>query len=164
MSNPLIRPNDPRFQRPALTDAEGKNRFSEENAPPQVPGDVAESVYAAPQSPGERSYQPEYVTGQPSRQHWILLLGGGAVAALAAAIVAVWLGHWTAYLLLIVEVPLALVGCYLATDDLSAIRRGGLDVSYRATTRWGLLLNALMIPLAIALLAFIVRSGLGFAD
>ena len=52
MSNPLIKPDDPRFQRPEIRDAEGKNRFGEseqpvDEAPPPVPT-VSAAPVAAP--------------------------------------------------------------------------------------------------------------------
>ena len=85
MSNPILKPNDPRFARPAITDGQGKNRFGD---PEQVaePADEVKDVYTATPAGGEQPYQPRYETTAPSRGVWLLILAviglGGVALAL----------------------------------------------------------------------------------
>src|SRR6186997_1034189 len=72
MSNPLLRPNDPRFQKPDLRDAAGKNQFAEGS---ELRSDSESTLNAfAPSGDAEsRPYLPEYGAQQHSRSSILLL-------------------------------------------------------------------------------------------
>jgi hypothetical protein len=140
MSNPLIRPNDPRFQRQPLTDEAGQNRFSDDAPVPAMPADQPRadaSVYASPQVSEEPAYRPEYVSGQPSRHRLIQLLSAASISALGVATVALWLEHWSVYPLLLVAGMISGLNWYTSADELSVIRRGGVDDTHRTVARLG---------------------------
>ncbi len=167
MSNPLIRPNDPRFQRPSLTDETGANRFADDTPPPAEFADVqpgAGSPYSTPQPSAEPAYQPEYVSGQPSRQSLIFSLTGSSVAALGGAAIAIWMAHWVTYPLLLIALPTAAVGWYTAADELSVIRKGGVGLQHRPAARFGLALGIVCTLLALALAYAAIESGIGMND
>src|SRR5687768_10214988 len=87
MSNPLLKPNDPRFQRPELRDEGGQNRFADDSPPAAAPPDETSETYA-PAAGDERPFVPRYDAQQPPRTGLLYLLGslgwiGVAVGVLA---------------------------------------------------------------------------------
>jgi hypothetical protein len=162
MSNPLIQPNDPRFQRPSLTDAAGNNRFADDMANDE--SEAAKPLFASPEVSAEPSYRPEYASGQPSRQPTFMALAGLAWAALFGAALATWVGHWMAYLMLVAAVPSAAIGWHIAADELSGIRRGGVDVKHRRAARLGMLLNMAGVVLGLVITGIAVWQAMGQAE
>src|SRR2546423_838584 len=79
MSNPLLRPNDPRFQKPDIRDEVGKNRFGESDQPADAA--ASDGNYAASAADKERPFVPRYEVQQQPRTGLLLLLGGLAWAA-----------------------------------------------------------------------------------
>src|SRR4051794_23658858 len=75
MSNPLLRPNDPRFQKPELRDAEGKNRFAEGQTP-EPPAKTEAGVFSATADDDSRPYLPRYAAQQEPRFLRLIVLGG----------------------------------------------------------------------------------------
>ena len=165
MSNPLIRPNDPRFQRQPLTDESGRNRFGDDTALQAQPANDSpanDSAYASPVSSEQPAYQPEYASGQPSRQRLIQTLAASAASAIALSGIAVWLSHWTAYPLLLIALPTSGLAWYTAADELSVIRRGGLEASHRNFARIGLAVGIACTLLTVGLLyAAIFQQAIG---
>src|SRR5262245_35755601 len=85
MSNPLLRPNDPRFQKRDIRDAEGKNKFAEAGDEANSP-ETGRDVYAAVAGDDVRPFVPKYEVQQRSRARLLLFLGGlGWAAALVGA-------------------------------------------------------------------------------
>src|SRR5688500_8664478 len=79
MSNPLLRPNDPRFTKPNPLDAEGKNLFSEGNevvtaAAVNADGSTAasENIYSG--SAESNPDQPRYEVSQTHRGTLLMVL------------------------------------------------------------------------------------------
>jgi hypothetical protein len=89
MSNPLLRPNDPRFQRLPIDDDAGKNRFGDDGqAQANAGNDPAAGSFASSTS-GEQPYQPRYETTAKSRAKLLTTfamigLGGALVGVLGA--------------------------------------------------------------------------------
>src|SRR5688500_16650582 len=88
MSNPLIRPGDPRFQKPSIVDAQGQNRFGE-GQPAEESGDSSPGdAFAAGQAGEERPYQPQYEATQKSRSGVLLLIASLGILGAVFGIVA----------------------------------------------------------------------------
>lgn len=138
MSNPLIRPNDPRFQRQPITDEAGNNRFADE----------ASSVFAPPHSSGQ-TYQPEYVSGQPSRHRLIQWLCASSISAIVLAFAALLLAHWSVYPLLLIAGMISGLTWYTSADELSVIRRGGVADTHRTIARLGVVIGMAGVLLTI---------------
>jgi hypothetical protein len=141
MPNPLIKPNDPRFNKPLLADEQGKNPFAEplaEKATTTGRGsDSAQeaNVFAAA-APGDenRPYVPAYTAQQQPRVGLLLtlgILGWAASIPGAISLAGLWDIGWLAPLL-----GLGPAGaCWLlAYEDLRAIRVGAIAAeAYRPT-------------------------------
>ena len=166
MSNPLLRPNDPRFQRPPLHDGQGNNVFADPEAP--VPAEPADgqplaarpvpvetaNVFAAPAADGGPgpTYQPQFETTQQHRGILLLVLAviglaGSGSLALAAT------GFAWGLVGLLGIVPAATAGL-LAMADVKAMHRGAIDSS-------GLVQTRLAMWLAAAAVAVYAAVGLG---
>ena len=128
MSNPLLRPNDPRFQQPDMRDAQGKNQFAE-SADELVDASAADEVYAAAAETGERPYEPKYEVQQRSRAGLLLFLGGIAWAAAvvgAVSLASVFKIGWVGPLLGVFPGGAA---WFLAHEELRSIRMGAIDAN-----------------------------------
>src|SRR5438552_9392487 len=75
MSNPLLRPNDPRFQKPEIRDPEGKNRFSE-GSNEQISLAGGDEVYSSAATEEARPFLPQYEVQQHSRPTLLFVLAG----------------------------------------------------------------------------------------
>lgn len=168
MSNPLIKPSDPRFQPPPLRDAAGNNLFVDPDAPvaaqpadgqaitppaPAATKAVNDNLFATPAATGgEPAYEPRYET---TRKHRGILLLVLAIAGLAGDVA----------LLLTLLAPFGLIGLgailpaaaawIIGQGDLKAMRQGAMDDSGRKMTR-----VAMWLGLAGALLYFVVLLAL----
>src|SRR5437764_9713436 len=80
MSNPLLKPNDPRFQPPEIRDPEGNNWFADGSQPPSPPG-AGEDVFVAAPSDEARPFVPKYETQERSRPTLLFVLAGVGWAA-----------------------------------------------------------------------------------
>src|SRR6476619_932437 len=134
MSNPLLHPNDPRFQQPDVRDAAGKNRFADENAPAD-PASATNDTYAASASDGVRPFVPQYAVQQASRAILLLFLGGiGWGAAVVGALSFTgwfdvgWLGP-------ILEMVPPGPAWLMAHEELKAIRAGVISTSAEPQAR-----------------------------
>jgi hypothetical protein len=152
MSNPLIRPNDPRFQRQPITDEAGNNRFADESPVAPAAGDSqpdeASSVFAPPHSSGQ-TYQPEYVSGQPSRHRLIQWLCASSISAIVLAFAALLLAHWSVYPLLLIAGMISGLTWYTSADELSVIRRGGVADTHRTIARLGVVIGMAGVLLTV---------------
>jgi hypothetical protein len=135
MSNPLLRPNDPRFRQPEMRDEAGQNRFADETA--AAAGEDAEqaSPFAAAAEGDARPFSPRYEAQQPARNGLLYLLGGlgwaGAAFGVLALLDIVAVG-WIAPLLGLGPAGAAWL---LAWDDAKAIRVGAMTGDARAGVR-----------------------------
>jgi len=123
MSNPLLRPNDPRFQKPQIRDEVGKNRFgeAEEQTEPQAGTDIL----AAPATDEARPFVPTYEATQEPRR-WLIPLGilgwlGAAIGAVS--LTGIWKVGWICPLL---GVGPAAAAWLLAHEDLKATDSGAI--------------------------------------
>ncbi len=130
MSNPLLHPNDPRFQRPELRDAGGKNPFADQNSPPdralQDRATQTGDVYAAAAADGAQPFSAQYPVQQTSRASLLLFLGGigwGAAAVGAVSFTGWFDAGWISPLL---GLGPAGAGWLLAYEELKAIQAGAI--------------------------------------
>jgi hypothetical protein len=182
VSNPLLRPHDPRFQRPPLRDAAGNNVFADPDVP--VPAEAADSgplparvveptgdnVFASP-APVEGSdptYQPQYETTHAHRG--ILLLVLSIVGLVGDGTLLLFLAGTVFGLIGLLAIVPAVTAFLLARADLVGMRQGAIDPAGLAKTRlamwlglagvvvYALALAATGLLAAIALLEF-VQNG-----
>ena len=125
MSNPLLRPNDPRFQKPDVRDAEGKNRFGETGEKDNVAATHGD-VFAATSADKARPFEPRYEAQQRSRAVLWLFLGGigwGAALVGMVSLLGLYDTSWVSPLLGLIP---AGAGWLLAYEELKAIRTGAI--------------------------------------
>src|SRR3954452_9588612 len=131
MSNPLLRPGDPRFVRPGPVDAQGKNAFAESEPANKSPADEKRLQTAGGNlySPSiENSpYQPHYELSQQHRGRLLLALAviGLLLDAVGiASLVGVFVMGWMFSALGIVPSACAWL---LGMNDLRAMELGAMD-------------------------------------
>jgi len=153
MSNPLLRPNDPRFNKPEIHDPSGRNRFCESEQPDTAATEAVSSgsQYAASAGDAPRPFVPTYEVQQQPRTALLLLLGG---LAWAAAVVGV--GSFGGLISLGWISPLigaapGAVAWALAHAELKAIRAGAIEAGAQSQTRhaYWLALSGLLLCLAV---------------
>ena len=165
MSNPLLKPNDPRFQRPVLQDGEGKSRFSEPAddrtqdaaAAPAADGNI---FAARTQAGGEKPYQPQYETTLRHRGTLLLtlaLIGLSGAAGGATALAGLQLMGWVFPLLALCPAAMAWL---LACSDLNAMATGAMDPAGRSVTRLALWLGVAGIFACLGVVAAMIWLGL----
>jgi hypothetical protein len=139
MSNPLLHSEDPRFQRPEIRDAAGKNLFADQNAPqesgPQRPETQSSDVYAATTAGEAKPYTPQYSVQQTSRAGLLLILGGigWGAAALGAFSFTGWFdAGWLGPLL---GLGPAGASWFLAHEELKAIHSGAISPNHEPQAR-----------------------------
>jgi hypothetical protein len=163
--NPLLKPGDPRFQRPPLRDGAGNNVFADPDAPvPAEPADGqplapmprrenADNLFAPPSAMTEAGpvYQPQYET---THAHRSILLLGLAIVGLAGdgALLLIFTGSIFGIAGLAAIVP-AGIAFLLGRSDLAAMRQGAVDPAGRRQT-----LVAMWLGLAGALLYFAILA------
>jgi hypothetical protein len=158
MSNPLLKPNDPRFQRPEVRDEAGKNRFGDEQAGEQP---AAGGEYAA--TGDARPYQPQYEAQQPARNGLLLTLaifGGacGLVGSMSLLNVFISLG----WLLPLLGLILAMSAWFLAHQDRQAARVGALAAAGLPLLNTAYWLSLLAIVLCLSVVISMIWRGLSF--
>ena len=166
MSNPLLRPGDPRFVKPSIHDAQGKNLFAEPGETQGAandPGAAASSetnLYAP--SMESVPYQPRYVVSQKHRGVLLMVL---AVTGLLGAFVGVtsltgiFVLGWV--LSALAAVP---AGCAwaLGAQDLRSIRMGAMDPTGLNLTRVATWLGALGLISSIAMMGTVIFFAVYF--
>jgi hypothetical protein len=151
MSNPLLRPNDPRFAKPSIQDEAGKNRFGDDQ-PAAGPAEGGE-LFAAAASEEPRPYVPKYEAQQAPRTRLLTLLAaigwgcglGGAISLTG------WL--MMGWLLPLLGIGFAMTAWQLAYQDLKAIESGAIDASARPRTRHAFWLGLLGLLICLSVVA-----------
>jgi len=164
MSNPLLKPGDPRFQQPSIVDAAGQNRFSDteqgdaEQASDQAGG--ADS-YAATPATSERPFEPHYETTAQSRELVLLVLAGIGLAGAACGASSLSGILITGWLLPLCAVFAAGPAWILAYNDLREMRTGGRDAAGRPPTLLAMWLGVGALLACIASVATMMWLGMG---
>lgn len=165
MSNPLLRPGDPRFQRPPLRDGAGNNVFADPDAPipaeaadgqplPPTPrSENADNLFAPPSATTEVGpvYQPQYETTHAHRGILLLVL---AIVGLAGdgALLLIFTGSLFGLTGLAAIVP-AGIAFLLGRADLAGMGQGAVDPAGRPQTQVAMWLGLAGAVLYFAILA-----------
>lgn len=160
MSNPLLRPNDPRFQRQDVHDAAGKNPFGETAA--AKPASEGGDVYAASAADEARPYNTKYLEQQHSRAGLLIFLGGVAwgMAGVGAFSFTGWFDiGWLAPLL---GLGPAGAAWFLAHEELKAIQSGAIGNAAREPARHAYWLGLTSLLACIAVVATMVYHQMRF--
>lgn len=168
MSNPLLKPNDPRFTKPSLIDAAGKNVFAEgtENdiAAATVAGESAatpdDNIYRS--STANAPYQPRFEVSQGHRGVLLMVLAvTGLVGSLLgfASLSGLWVLGWVFSFLSIVPAACAMG---LGWQDLRAISMGAMDPKGRNLTLIAFWLGSLGVFFSVAMDAAVLYFAIYF--
>jgi hypothetical protein len=167
MSNPLIKSNDPRFARPAITDGAGKNRFGDEDQAAEQAAEQAAAgedakqrdMYSVTAAGQERPYEPRYETTAPSRGVWLLVLAVIGVAGVGTS-AASFGGLATGWIFAICGTVAATAAWMLAYNDLKEMTLGARDPDGRPLTLVALWLGVLGMFACLATVGAMVWLGL----
>jgi hypothetical protein len=133
MSNPLLKPNDPRFSRPNITDGEGKNRFAEPDEAKSAEGGKPAGVFASGSAPG-KPYNPRYETTAQSRGVFLLALAILGLAGVGTGFSSL-LGWTLGWVFPLVAIVASATAWLLAYQDLAVMKSGAMDDEGQAMTR-----------------------------
>ena len=161
MSNPLLRPNDPRFRKGEIVDSEGKNVFGDEAQTSAAPDNNGE-VYAASAAGEERPYSPTYEVQQPPRSGLLLLLAAlGWTGAIIGAIsfTGFFASGWICPLL---GVGPAAAAWLLAHEDLKALSLDAIAPAARPQTRLAKWLGVFALIACLAVVGMMIYQGMRF--
>jgi hypothetical protein len=134
MSNPLLKPNDPRFHKPSIVDAAGQNRFAEGGAAAEA-GKETGDAFAAGAAADARPFQPHYEVTQRSRSGMLLWIAGLSHLGAAVGLLALSGLFPTGYFATLISVVPGATAWLLAYQDLKAMHLGAMDDSGRQRTR-----------------------------
>ncbi len=126
MSNPLLRPNDPRFQRPEIPAAGGKNPFGDDAASNTTEPGKTTDVYAAATAAEPQPYTARYPVQQHSRAQLLIFLGGVGWGAAAVGVFSFTGWFDSGWLSPLLGMAPAGAAWFLAHEELKAIRAGAI--------------------------------------
>lgn len=167
MSNPLLKPNDPRFTRPSPFDGTGKNRFSEENevvraAAVNEDGSTAADGNIYSGSAESAPYQPRFEVSQRHRGVLLMVL---AVTGLLSSLLGIsslaewWVLGWVFSFLAIIPAGCAMG---LGWQDLRAIRLGAMDPKGQTLTQAAFWIGVLGVFSSLAMDATVLYFVINF--
>ncbi|WP_425619292.1 hypothetical protein NA78x_003030 [Anatilimnocola sp. NA78] len=173
MSNPLLRPDDPRFQPKQVEQADGTNPFSEGDAVLEAEAEAGKQkkdALSAPMGAGsERPFVPQYEMTADHRAGLLLTLTsiailGSLVAWLAAASI-----FYVGWLLPLFGIVPSFAVIFLAMDDLKTMHLGARNPEGRTLTILALTLSIFMTICILAGVGLMVYWGMsilpkGFLD
>jgi hypothetical protein len=160
MSNPLLKPNDPRFQKPDLRGAAGENRFGD--AEPASDKAAGESIFAAAAVEDARPYDPKYEAHQKSRGGLLLTLAGvGWVCGVLGSFS--FTGFFSlGWLLPLLGIVPSAAAWLLAHEELKTIQTGAISDDARPDTRRAYWLGLVGLAICLAVTAAMIWQGLTF--
>jgi len=145
MSNPLLKPDDPRFQPKQVEQADGTNPFSEGDAVLEAEaeaGKQAKSALAAPMGAGsERPFVPQYEMTADHRAGLLLTLSGIAIVGALIAWLAAASVFYVGWLLPLLGIVPSFAVIFMASEDLKTMRLGARNPEGRTLTMLALTLS-----------------------
>jgi hypothetical protein len=161
MSNPLLRPNDPRFRKGELVDPQGKNRFGDEAQPSAAPQEQ-DAIYAVSAGDEARPYAPQYEVQQAQRSTLLLLMAAlGWVGAIIGAVSSTGI-ITSGWICPLIGAAPAAAAWLLAYEDLKALSLGAIDPTARPQTRLALWLGATALIACLAITGSMIYRRLSF--
>jgi hypothetical protein len=161
MSNPLLKPNDPRFRQPELRDESGQSRFAEEPAAKASDSAERSDVFAA--AKGEaRPFDPRYEAQQVPRTGLLYLLGGlGSIGAAIGVLALLGLTD-TGWICPLLGLGPAGAAWLLAWEDMKAIRTGAMTEQARPAVRLAMSIGLLAFFACAAIVASMIYRQMTF--
>jgi hypothetical protein len=161
MSNPLLRPNDPRFRQPELRDEAGKNRFADEAAVQEGVEALGGDAFAAP---GEeaRPFDPRFEAQQPPRTGLLFVLGGLGWIGVAFGVLALLGMTETGWICPLLGLGPAAASLLLAREDLKAIRLGAMEERHRPATRLACWIGLIGLVACAAIVGSMIYRQMAF--
>lgn len=165
MSNPLLKPNDPRFQKPDVRDAGGQNRFGDEqhaakSSATDSPA-AASDLFATAAAGEARPYEPKYEVQQKARVGTLTLLYlVGWACGLTGVVSLTGLMFSLGWLLPVLGIVPTATAWLLAHEDLKAVRAGAIDPSAGPRTRQIFWLGLFGFLFCIAVVAAMAWRGM----
>lgn len=165
MSNPLLRPDDPRFQPRQVQQPDGTNPFSEGEAlldAAAASQERRDNVFAPPADDGGRPFVPHYELTADHRGGLLLALSSiGIIASLTGWLVigGVMSVGWLFPLLGVVP---AFTVVFMAYEDLKMMRLGGRDSAGRGLTRTALIISASSLVLLLTAIGLLIHWGVNW--
>lgn len=160
MSNPLLRPGDPRFQKPTVVDASGANRFAE--APEVAEAEGANGDLYSAGGSLDKPYQPEYETTARPRGGLLLVLASFGLAGAATTVVSMTGVLVMGWILPLCTLPMSAAAVYLALEELKLMKLGAMEDSGRTTTRLALWIGLVGVAASLLTIAAMIWMGLSF--
>ena len=161
MSNPLLKPNDPRFQRPDLHSPEGKNPFADGSQQPKPPAETGDAFSGATADEA-RPFVPKFEAQEHSRPTLLFVLAGiGWAAALIGAFSLIgWFSFgWISPLLGVIPAGAAWM---LAHEELKAISAGVIPAQAREKSRHAYWLGLMALVMCVSVISAMIYRGLNF--
>lgn len=160
MSNPLLRPGDPRFQKPTVVDPTGANRFAEAPEVAETEG-AGVDQYSAGGSL-DKPYQPEFEATARPRGSLLLVLASFGLAGAATTVVSMTGVLDMGWILPLCTLPMPAAAAHLALEDLKLMKLGAMDDSGRTTTRRALWIGLAGVAACLLAIAAAIWMGLSF--
>jgi hypothetical protein len=160
MSNPLLRPNDPRFQKPEVRDAAGQNRFAEGKQATNQP--AGNDVFAAAAVDDPRPFVPRYEAQQQPRTALLFLLGGLGWAAAAVGAISLTGVFDLGWISPLIGIGPSAAAWFLGYAELSAIRVGAIAQEALPQTRHAFWLGVTGLLACLAVVAAMIYRQMHF--
>ena len=161
MSNPLIKPGDPRFQRQSLQGAGGENPYADKIEQTDSERNDTDA-YEAGGDVGDRPFLPRYEVQQQSRSALLLVLASagwaGAIVG-AIALSGIWPVGWVCPLL---GAPPAAAAWLLAWEYLKAVNAGAIDEGARPRLRLAMVLGWSAVLACLGIVGAMVYRQMNF--
>lgn len=161
MSNPLLKPNDPRFQKPDIRDQAGQNLFGEAK-PADAKSAADEGVFTAAAVEDARPYEPKYEAQQASRV--VLLTTLAAIAWGCGVFGSISLTGFLSlgWILPLLGIVPAATAWLLAHDELKTIQTGAIDESARPGARRAYWMGFIGLLICLGVTAAMIWQKLSF--
>ncbi|HZN33972.1 MAG TPA: hypothetical protein VFB80_09145 [Pirellulaceae bacterium] len=161
MSNPLLRPNDPRFHKPEVRDEAGQNRFGDTQPAGEAKAADA-GVFAAAAVEEARPYQPRYEAQQSARGGLLMILAGGGLVCGLLGMIALLEVLRLGWVFPLLGLGPAAAAWLLAHEDLKAIAVGAIDETGRPRTRRAFWLGLAALLLCLGVVGSMVWRQMNF--
>jgi hypothetical protein len=156
----ILKPNDPRFVKPPITDGAGQNRFGDPEQLAEQAKGPTKDVYAATPAGSEQPYQPRYETTAASRGVWLLVLAAVGLAGVGVGAASFSGLAMTGWIFPLCGLVASATAWLLGHSDLQEMRVGRRDESGWALTQMAMWLGVLGLVACLGSVAAMIWLGL----